>query len=760
MCVFENLPTTSLCSPSKPQTIAIMSVQPSTGELVYDCFEDGVTRSQLETRILHLEPVELLLPQTLTERTESLITDIVSLSNTDDDRIRMERLEDSVFEHGKAFETIMDFYSENEKGSEVLQDVITLPRQTLSCLAALITYLREFNLHRVLRSLSSITRFTTKHKYMDLGGNTVKNLELFSNLTDGGEKGSLFWIMNHTVTKFGSRLLRTWVRQPLLDTSEIKARQDAVEELLHGSCPELCQLQAILKQLPDLEKGLCTIFHKKCSPAEFCLVVRALHRVHRAVTQLLDTAGAELRSKLLKQSLGQIPDLLSDVSSYSEAISDQAARENDKTKLFIDEIQFPAIVERKLEIEKVLSELKGHRREVRLTLKQPTLEFVTIMGTEFLVEVRNAHLKLVPSDWLKINSTKAMSRFHTPFIEKKYKELNQLREKLLIDCTQTWMTFLDSFGENYQRYKRAIHHVAVLDCLFSLVNVANHGNCCRPDIVEDSVEIRIDQGRHPVVDQLLGGQDQYVPNDTALKGDAQRVMIITGPNMGGKSSYIRQVALIVIMAQIGSYVPAEFARLGVFDAVFTRMGARDDLYRGRSTFMVELQEASAIMAQATHKSLVILDELGRGTSTHDGVAIAHATLAHFITQVKCLTLFVTHYPSLAEFEKIYPEHVNNFHMSFMLLDEIGDESDYAADNAITFLYQVVRGKAARSYGLNVARLADIPHDILKLAACKSQELEEIIAGKREALDVFCRIFSSRTLRTESSSPSADSMNLG
>ncbi|VDI57396.1 DNA mismatch repair protein MSH3 [Mytilus galloprovincialis] len=218
-------------------------------------------------------------------------------------------------------------------------------------------------------------------------------------------------------------------------------------------------------------------------------------------------------------------------------------------------------------------------------------------------------------------------------------------------------------------------------------------------------------------------------------------MIITGPNMGGKSSYIKQVALITILTQIGSYVPAESAEMGIVDAVYTRMGASDEIYKGRSTFMVELQEASDIMLKATPRSLVILDELGRGTSTHDGVAIAYATLDYFIKQVKCLTLFVTHYPVLSELEQTYPNIVQNHHMSFMVNEDSGKRGDEDSSNVVTFLYQLVSGCAGKSYGLNVARLASIPQDILNTAAKKSQEFHNLIVMKREREEEFRNIYS-------------------
>ncbi|KAF7250539.1 DNA mismatch repair protein Msh3 [Varanus komodoensis] len=226
------------------------------------------------------------------------------------------------------------------------------------------------------------------------------------------------------------------------------------------------------------------------------------------------------------------------------------------------------------------------------------------------------------------------------------------------------------------------------------------------------------------------------------KADGQRVMIITGPNMGGKSSYIKQVALITLMAQIGSYVPAEEARVGIVDGIFTRMGATDNIFKGHSTFMEELTDTAEIIRKATSRSLVILDELGRGTSTHDGIAIAYATLEHFIRDVGSLTLFVTHYPPLCELERAYPRQVGNYHMAFMVSEDTKEQEKECEENPefVTFLYRLTREVASRSYGLNVAKLAEVPEEIIKKASQKSKQLERLTDMKRKRLMAFARLW--------------------
>ncbi|XP_025722499.1 DNA mismatch repair protein Msh3 [Callorhinus ursinus] len=364
-----------------------------------------------------------------------------------------------------------------------------------------------------------------------------------------------------------------------------------------------------------------------------------------------------------------------------------------------------------------------------------------------MIEVKNSAVSCIPTDWVKVGSTKAVSRFHSPFIVENYRHLNQLREQLVLDCSAEWLDFLENFSEHYHSLCKAVHHLATVDCIFSLAKVAKQGDYCRPTLQEGR-KILIKNGRHPVIDVLLGAQDQYVPNSTNLSGDSERVMIITGPNMGGKSSYIKQVALITIMAQMGSYIPAEEATIGIVDGIFTRMGAADNIYKGQSTFMEELTDTAEIIRQATSQSLVILDELGRGTSTHDGIAIAYATLEHFIRDVKSLTLFVTHYPPVCELEKSYLQQVGNYHMGFLVSEDESKEdpgmkyacSEEQEPDFVTFLYQITRGIAARSYGLNVAKLADVPGEILKKAASKSKELEGLVNTKRKRLKCFAKLW--------------------
>ncbi|KAI7540898.1 DNA mismatch repair protein msh3 [Hortaea werneckii] len=315
------------------------------------------------------------------------------------------------------------------------------------------------------------------------------------------------------------------------------------------------------------------------------------------------------------------------------------------------------------------------------------------------------------------------------------RERDQQKEALANACDAAFQSLLDEIGGKYQAFRDCVQSLALLDCLLSLASVASQPGYCKPTFT-DEIGISIEGGRHPMVEQLL--LDSFVPNDIQLSAAATSALLITGPNMGGKSSYVRSVALIAIMAQIGSYVPASSATLGLLDAVFTRMGAFDNMLKGESTFMVELSETADILKQASPRSLIILDELGRGTSTHDGVAIAQAVLSYVVEQLKSLTLFITHYQALARMQEQFAEEgrLRNVHMRFTETESSGqgegdgDDDSGGGGKDVTFLYQVGEGTAHRSYGLNVAKLAGLPKGLLEVARQRSQAMEEQEAKRR------------------------------
>ncbi|XP_025030563.1 DNA mismatch repair protein Msh3 [Python bivittatus] len=570
LCISEN--KENLNQKNHNIVLGIVAVQPTTGEVLFDSFQDSVARSELENLILRLQPVEIILPRDVSDQTEKLISRMTSVC-LQDDRIRIERMEKEHFEYRSAFKMITDFYGSqilDGTGSQALSQILKFDNPVLCSLAAVILYLKEFNLEKILYNPSNFKKLSSGDEYMTLNGATLKNLEILRNQTDLKTNGSLFWILDHTKTSFGRRKLKKWVTQPLLKSSEINSRLDAVSEVLFSESSVLGQIKSLLYKVPDIERGICSIYHKKCSVQEFYLVVSTLSHLETAIKALVPAIRAQVRASLLHKTLLEIPELLSSTKRYLNMLNEEAAKMGDKTKLFKDLDDFPLIRKRKDEIQAILCQIQDHIQDIRRTLNSSSVDYVSISGQEFQIEVKNSVVSSVPLDWIKVSSTKLVSRFHTPFIVENYRKLNQLREQLVLDCNSEWLCFLDHFNEHYHVLSQAVGHLATVDCVFSLAEVAKQGDYCRPVIKDEGSEIMIKNGKHPVIDVLLGEQEQYVPNDTFLSEDSQRVMIITGPNMGGKSSYIKQVALITLMAQIGSYVPAEEVRVGIVDGIFTR----------------------------------------------------------------------------------------------------------------------------------------------------------------------------------------------
>ncbi|KAG2185327.1 hypothetical protein INT44_002117 [Umbelopsis vinacea] len=714
--------------PDERVRVGIVAVQPATGDIVYDSFEDTYMRSELETRVLHIQPCELLLPATLSRPTEKLIQHIALQRTTAfGDNVRVERIpKDMVFatDYNAAFTYVSDFYanatgsqssSQGDVKSETLfAEILRLPEVIIKSLALTVKYLTDFQLDHVFKLTKYFNHFSSK-SHMTLNANTMANLEIYRNSTNYGEKHSLFWILNHTNTSFGKRLLKRWVGRPLINKGLLEERTNAVEELISTDNPKVPKIRSLLKHLPDLEKGLCRIHYGKSSPSELLQVLNALEKVAELFHQAAPVADIKFGSSLLNTIFDCLPLILEEVITLKSMLDVTAVeRGNDVTNLFQSDEPWQEISEYKLKINDTEQEFQEYLTELRKILRNSTTQYVTVAGIEYLVEVKNTELKKVPQNWIKISGTKAVSRFHTPFIIAKAKEKEQYRDRLKIASQKAYQDYLHQVSERYELFRDVVQRLAQLDCLLSLATVAIQPGYCKPEYV-DHLIMKVENGRHPMVEQLLSGG--FVPNDVEFDSDASRTMVLTGPNMGGKSSYIRQVALIAIMGQIGSYVPADSARLGILDAVYTRMGALDNLQTGESTFMIELHETSDIMKQATARSLVILDELGRGTSTHDGVAIAYAVLQHFIAKIQSITIFVTHYPSLAELVNEHSEHAKNCHMAFIENKEDDEHS------TLTFLYKLTNGVAMRSYGLNVARLANLPKSILDVAHQKASEME-------------------------------------
>lgn len=418
------------------------------------------------------------------------------------------------------------------------------------------------------------------------------------------------------------------------------------------------------------------------------VVLQTLQKISSEFLNVKSPKDAGFHSSAINKAIATLPLIYDDVVAYLDKINVQSAKDDDKYSFFMSDAESEDIEEHKLGIASVEHDLDAHRAIAAEKIKKKRVDYVTVAGIEYLIEVDNNQLKHVPASWAKISGTKKVSRFHTPEVVRLIRERDQHKEALAASCDEAFTTLLAEISTKYQPFRDCVQGLAILDCWLSLAAVASQPDYVKPEYT-DYPCIAVERGRHPMVEQLL--LDSYVPNDVLLEGNDTRALLITGPNMGGKSSYVRQIALIAIMGQIGSYVPASSAKLGMLDAIFTRMGAFDNMMAGESTFMVELSETSDILKQATPRSLIILDELGRGTSTHDGVAIAQAVLDYVVRDIQSLTLFITHYQNLSSVAKGFANNeLRNVHMKFRESGEDGQE--------ITFLYEVGEGVAHRSYG--------------------------------------------------------------
>jgi DNA mismatch repair protein MSH3 len=718
--------------------VGIVAVQPATGDIIYDEFEDGFMRGEIETRLLHIAPCEILIVGELTKATDKLVKHLSgSKMNVFGDKVRVERVARSKTAAVEGHSRVSTFYAEKLKSTDagddgkataLLEKVLQLPDQVTICLSSMIDHLSEYGLEHVFDLTKYFQSFSAR-SHMLLNGNTLTSLEIYQNQTDYSSKGSLFWTMDRTRTRFGQRLLRKWVGRPLLDKRQLEGRVGAVEELLNSEQNLLTdRLKDLLgKVRSDLERSLIRIYYGKCTRPELLTVLQTLQMIANTFAHIKSPEDTGFESTMISEAIAALPTIQEDVVMFLDKINMHAAKNNDKYEFFRESEESDDITEQKLGIASVEHDLEQHRSVAAEVLGKKKVDYVTSAGIEYLIEVDNnsPQFKRVPASWAKISGTKKLSRFHTPDVIQLIRQRDQHKEALAAACDKAYIRLLAEISTRYQSFRDCIQSLALLDCLFSLAAIATQPGYTKPQYT-DETRIVVEQGRHPMVEQLL--LDSYVPNDTNLATDETRALLVTGPNMGGKSSYVRQVALIAIMGQIGSYVPAKSATLGMLDAVFTRMGAFDNMLTGESTFMVELSETADILKQATPRSLVILDELGRGTSTHDGVAIAQAVLDYMVRSIRSLTLFITHYQNLSVMAKSFSNNeLRNVHMRFT---ESGGDTD--GEEEITFLYEVGEGVAHRSYGLNVARLANLPHSVLDLARLKSSELEEKIKRRRLA----------------------------
>ena len=559
---------------------------------------------------------------------------------------------------------------------------------------ALLSYLFETQ-KTDLAHISCIRPYHTE-EFMVLDGSSMRNLELVETLREKEKRGSLFWVLDKTRTAMGARMLRTWIEQPLLDVNAIQARLDAIEALNKNeiTCAEI---REYLNPVYDLERLAARISYKSANPRDLVALKGSLQMLPHIKSQLTELDADRFRGFL--DSFDTLSDLyeLIDVSIIDDPplVMKEGGIIRDGYNEDVDEYR-----RARTEGKAWLAELETAERE-KTGIHTLKVKYNRVFG--YVIEVSNSFKDMVPDTYTRKQTLVGGERYTMPRLkELEYKilgaedKLNSLEYELYSDVR-------DEIGSNITRIQNAARIVAEIDVLASLSEVARKNHYVRPKITTDGA-IDIKGGRHPVVERMIENE-AFVPNDTVLDNRKKRISIITGPNMAGKSTYMRQTALIVLMAQIGSFVPAKSAKIGVVDRIFTRVGASDDLASGQSTFMVEMTEVANILRSATAKSLLILDEIGRGTSTFDGLSIAWAVIEYVADRkiIGAKTLFATHYHELTELEGKL-DGVNNYCIA---VKEKGD--------GIVFLRKIVKGGADKSYGIQVARLAGVPEAVLSRA---------------------------------------------
>ncbi len=574
-------------------------------------------------------------------------------------------------------------------------------KAAVCALGAVIAYLRETRKTDELETPSEV-EYYDGDDFMALDISARRNLELTKSMMTGDKKHSLLWVIDKTKTAMGKRMLRQWLERPLLNISRITKRQNAVGEFFDNNILR-DTVRGSLSGVNDIERLMSRIAYSTANAKE----LRSLANTIELLPEIKDTISP--CSSAMLRAIHEDIDLLSDVRALIEnAIVDDppfSLREGGIIKQgFNSEIdELTDIVNGGASI---LAEIETREKE-RTGIPKLRVSYNKVFG--YFIEVTNSYKNMVPEDYIRKQTLTNCERYITGELKELEGKVLGAKERLTALEYELFCTVRTQIAGEVERIQKTARAVASLDCLASLAETAYVNNYCAPHITNDGV-IEIKDGRHPVVETLLDGA-VFVPNDAMLDTLDNRCSIITGPNMAGKSTYMRQIALITILAQIGSFVPAKSARISVADAVFTRVGASDDLATGQSTFMVEMNEVSAIIKNATKNSLIILDEIGRGTSTFDGMSIARAVLEYVVKKIGAKTLFATHYHELTAMEGLL-DGVNNYSIA---VKKKGDD--------ITFLRRIVRGGADQSFGIEVAKLAGIPNSVIKRAKVILKELE-------------------------------------
>lgn len=675
----------------------------STGELFITEISGEDLQDQLQDQLISYNPREILIG--------GEIVNFKTLPNFIKEKLSasVEMLTDDEFGYSICLDAMKNQFKENDVNS------IKDKKEMVSSVGALLSYLK-------VTQITGYERINTfevynENQYMNLDYNTRRNLELTRTMMNKEKKGSLIWLLDKTKTAMGKRLLRYWLEHPLLNIGTILNRQSAIADLVDDTVQRL-EITESLIGIFDIERLMTKIVYGNANARELRSLCGAFENLPQ-IKNLISKFDSSLMRKLT-EDIDPLKDIHQLIDTAIEEEPPFSVREGGLIKEGYNE-ELDAVRSDMNNSTSLLAQIELEQKE-KTGIPKLKVGYNRVFG--YYIEVTNSYKDKVPEEYIRKQTLTNCERYIT-------QELKDLEGRILGAKDRSFGMEYAIFDEirkvvanNLDRIEKTAKAIATLDVLTSLANVASDNNYTRPEVNQSS-KIILKDSRHPVVEALLSGAP-FVPNDVTLDNDSNRVAIITGPNMAGKSTYMRQVALIVLMAQMGSFVPASYAEIGVVDSIFTRVGASDDLASGQSTFMVEMNEVANIVKKATKNSLLILDEIGRGTSTYDGMSIARAVL-EFVADKKKLgakALFATHYHELTVMENLL-DGVKNYNIA---VKKRGDD--------ITFLRRIIPGGADDSYGIEVAKLAGLPDWIIKRA---KEILKELTSGKTDDKETFANI---------------------
>jgi len=645
--------------------------------------------NSLISEIVRLNPSECVIP-------ESLKVNAELVSQIKDHGCYINSLEDYYFKAEKAREVLLEHFNLTTLDSFGLED----KKLNLSVSGALLKYLIDTQKN----SLSHLKKISVSSRdKMVLDSTTLRNLELTKNLKDGTTRGTLLFVLDKTITSMGSRLIKKWIKEPLLNKKAIENRLNAISELNKNVIARE-EIVSLLSEVYDLERLISRVNYGNANPRDLLALKHSLQQIPEIKEKLVGL-DSDLLSKIANISgMEEVANLI------NSAINDEAPitiREGGFIKATYNP-ELAELLDIKLNSKKYLQEIE-EREKKKTGISTLRISYTRVFG--YFIEVTKKNLHLVPENYIRKQTTANSERYITEELKLEEEKILGAQEKIQELEYNLFQDLIKQITVQTAEIQESALKLSVLDVLCSLAKVAMVNNYCQPKFVDEKV-VQIRNGRHPVVEVL---EDRFVSNDILIENG--EMMIITGANMSGKSTLQRQVALIVLMAQIGSFVPADEAVLGITDRIFTRVGASDDLSSGQSTFMVEMNETASILNNATENSLIILDEIGRGTSTFDGVSIAWSVAEHIYNQIRAKTLFSTHYHVMNKLEEKFAK-IRNYYLA-------AKESR----GEIVFLYKLMQGGTDQSFGVHVAKLAGLPYEVIQ----RAEEIQQILEKDDEMI---------------------------